>query len=217
MNTKFDFEYIKTNNVSGWEEQWYRLIDGRWIVENNELVEDKKAFIFILGMSVAEVSLAIGHSGYTKRELEWYQSQSDRFTLINGKYVQNSGWDQEYLANKLSDAIDKKLTEIDLAVKVKLQEPFKFNGNTFYPDVESIQGQFVGLSLLPTDYFIEWKTADKVGLQNIYVTLDKSGIAGLAMALLAYRANIWNDGDALKKQVKEFATIEDVENFVTVI
>lgn len=211
MNTRFDYEHIRSHDIPGWQAQWYNLLDGRFVVENNELVEDRNAPIFRLGLAVAEVAAAIGHVGYTRREIEWYGGQPERYTLFDGQYVQVAGWSEVHAARQLATAVEEKLLEIDLTVRAKAAEPFDYNGRKYYPDVESIQGQFAGLSLLPADYSIEWKTADKVGLKNIYVTLDKAGIAGLAMALQSFRAGLWNAGDTLKKQLKEFPDLASVQ------
>ena len=92
MNTRFDYEYIRNKDVVGWRVHWLGLLSGRWIVVNDELVEDQNAKIFRFGFTVAEVAAAIGHSGYTDCELAWYQGQPDRYQLVDGHYVQVAGW-----------------------------------------------------------------------------------------------------------------------------
>ena len=101
MNTRFDYEYIRNKDVVGWRMHWLGLLSGRWIVVNDELVEDQNAKIFCFGFTVAEVAAAIGLAGYTARELEWYQSQPDRYTLVGDAYVQVAGWAE---AKVLADA-----------------------------------------------------------------------------------------------------------------
>jgi hypothetical protein len=98
LNTKHDYEYIRDNNQDDWQRHWLNLLDGRWIVRDNELVEDPNAKIFRIGFTVTEVELAVGHSGYTSRQLDWYASQPDRFHLIDEMYVQVDGWAEEYEA-----------------------------------------------------------------------------------------------------------------------
>jgi len=92
MNTKIDYEYIREHNIPGWQREWYMLLDGRWIVEGYNLVEDANAKIFRLGFTVAEVEDTIRHEGYTVRQLEWFASQPTRFTLAGGVYTEVAGW-----------------------------------------------------------------------------------------------------------------------------
>jgi len=99
LNTRFDYEYARENNLPGWEDAWLALLE-RWTVVANELVEDQNAPIFRLGFTVAEVAEAVGFSGYTPRQLEWYQGQPDRYQLDNGQYVEAA----DYLAKRLVSA-----------------------------------------------------------------------------------------------------------------
>jgi hypothetical protein len=99
MNTKFDYIYLKDNNQNDWQAKWYSLLNGRFVVENNELIEDSNAHIFRLGFTVAEVADAIGFTGYTQREKEWYTSFPDRYQLQNGKYTQAADWPVKRLAS----------------------------------------------------------------------------------------------------------------------
>lgn len=96
------------------------------------------------------------------------------------------------------------LQAIDKEVLEKQALPFEFNGHNYYPDTEFIQGIFSALSILPANYTEVWKTADKAanGVDNIYVTLDKAGIAGLAVAYLSFRKKIWAEGEEKKKLLK---------------
>lgn len=102
------------------------------------------------------------------------------------------------------EAFLSALSAIDLEVQEKQSLPFEFNGHNYYPDTEFIQGVFSALSILPSDYQEIWKTADKEadGITNVYVTLDKTGIAGLAAAYLSFRKGIWADGEEKKKLLK---------------
>jgi hypothetical protein len=77
---------------------------------------------------------------------------------------------------------------------------------------------FSASSLLPDTWSMSWKTADKPdGINNVYVTLDKAGIAGLAMAALERKSGVWAAGDELKKAVKGIATVTGVEAFVVAL
>lgn len=116
MNTKYDYEYIRENDVSGWEDQWRQLLDGRFIVEAYQLKEDQNSKLIRLGFTVKEVEDAIGHTGYTAREIDWYQSQPDRYTIVDGKFVETSGW----LDAKL--AADVALAEAEAAFEQRVLE-----------------------------------------------------------------------------------------------
>lgn len=96
------------------------------------------------------------------------------------------------------------LQAIDDEVSLAQQQPFPFNGHLFYPDTEFIQGVFSALNVLPANYQETWKTADKEadGVTNIYVTLDKAGIAGLAVAYLQFKKTTWSAGEEKKKLLK---------------
>jgi hypothetical protein len=100
--TRFDYEYIRDNNATGWQEKWGALLSGRFVVQGNVLIEDSNAEIFRLGFSVAEVEAAVSHSGYTERELQWYTSQPDRYELIDGQYVEAADYPAKRLAAEKS-------------------------------------------------------------------------------------------------------------------
>ena len=218
MNTRFDYEYIREQNDPAWKTLWYNLLDGRFVVENNTLVEDPNAPLFRYGFTVDEVALAISHTGYTRRELEWYQSQPDRYTAVDGVYAEVAGWDTIYARRLLLAALDKKLTEIDQAVATELSKPFPVGQNTYYLDVEYIQGMYSALPSLPDTWSVEWKTADRPdGINNVYVTLKKSDMTALAMAALQRKSAVWAAGDLLKKQVKSLTSATDIEAFVVTL
>ena len=217
MNTRFDYEYARQHHLPGWENAWLALLE-RWIIVDNELVEDQNAPIFRLGFTVAEVADAIQFSGYTPRQLEWYQGKPDRYELVDGRYVQVEGWVARYAKERLVEALEKKLGEIDAAVATELRQPFLHNGHHYYLDIEYIQGVYSALPLLPANWSQQWKTADKPdGIHNVYVTMDKAGIQALAMAALQRKVSVWERGDEVKKAAKLLATAEQVESFAVVL
>lgn len=89
---RFDYEFIRDNNETGWQIQWRNLLEGRFIVQDNELIEDPNAQIFNIGFTVDEVSNAIAFSGYTNRESEWFESQPDRYVKADGIWSEIDGW-----------------------------------------------------------------------------------------------------------------------------
>ena len=204
MNTRFDYEYIREHNQAGWQDEWRLLLEGRFCVENNELVEDVNAPIFRLGFTVAEVTKAIGFKGYTNRELDWYTSQPDRYKLTRGKYVEVEGWKEAHEQEQRLEALKSKLAEVDAALAALQSGTFAYLGHNYYIDPVIITGQTVGVSLLPGSYTRVWKTADKAadGVSNIYVTLDKAGILAMAAACMAAWGDNWDRADAVKKEIK---------------
>lgn len=204
MNTRFDYEYIRDTNQEGWQQEWLNLLEGRFCVQDNELVEDANAPIFRLGFTVAEVEESIAFRGLTKRETDWYTSQPDRYTLVKGKYVEVEGWKAAYEQAQRMAVLASKLSEVDAALAALQNGTFEHNGHNYYLDPLTITGQTVGVSLLPDGYTRTWKTADKDadGVSNIYVPLDKAGILAMAAACMAaYSAN-WDRADAVKKEIK---------------
>lgn len=203
-STKHDYEYVKTAKAPNWKEAWRLLLEGRFAVQEGELVEDPRAKIFQLGFTVAVVEKAISHKGYTVREAEWYSSQPDRFELVDGKWQEIAGAKAALEEQQRVEDLKQKLAEVD-SLRSELQAgTFEHNGHTYYMDPLVIVGQLVGMSLLPADYTRQWKTADKDvdGVSNIYVKLDKAGFTAMAMAcMVAWGAN-WDKADAVKKDIK---------------
>lgn len=205
MNTRFDYEYTRDTQQAGWQDEWKLLLEGRFCIENNELVEDVNAPIFRLGFTVAEVTKAIGFKGYTARETEWYTSQPDRYKLTRGKYVEVEGWKEAHEQAQRLEALKSKLAEVDASLAALQAGTFAHDGHNYYIDPVIITGQTVGVSLLPADSYTRvWKTADKAadGVSNIYVTLDKAGIIAMAAACMAAWGDNWDRADAVKKEIK---------------
>jgi hypothetical protein len=210
MNTRFDYEYIRDNNILGWEKEWKNLLDGRWISRDLDLIEDLNAKIFRLGFTVSEVAATVGMSDYNEKPKCWYENQPDRFQSVGSSFVEVDGWGEKYEEEKYTKEIEEKLKIIDSEVEHLSQEAFEYDGHLYYPDVETIQGVFIMLPLLPSDFSMEWKTADKVKFKNVYVTLDKRGITELAVALFQYKTKLWKIGDEVKKELKECNTSSEV-------
>jgi len=101
--------------------------------------------------------------------------------------------------------LEENLKAIDSEVEEADKQPFSFNGNLYYPDTEFIQGIFSVLPLLPSNFTEEWKTAEKDtdGVKNKKVTLNKTGIQGLALAYLQFKKDNWKAGELKKEALKE--------------
>ena len=215
MHTRYDFEYIRNNKIEGWEQEWLGLLEGRFVTDGGELIEDPNAPIFRIGFTVAEVQDDIGFSGYTNREIEWYTSQPDRFDFIDDRWQQKEGWEEQHEAESKLTALEQKLTEVDRVVAFLQSGTFEYDGHQYYLDRDYISDQIVALPLLPETYTRQWKTADKIGVDNVYVTLDKAGITAMGMACFERLNYNWERGDLIKKQLKAmYAQGEDVSSFV---
>lgn len=133
-NTKEDYHYIKDHNITGWRDKWAELINGRFIVSEDELIEDDNATIFRLGFSVEYVEIAIGFSGKTAREIEWMASQPDRYKYENGNWEEIPGWEQVRNNTTVAKAVAKKIAEIEAASAERQRADIAFNGHKYYAD-----------------------------------------------------------------------------------
>jgi len=115
------------------------------------------------------------------------------------------GWQTAELAARKVMKLETDLLLTDKEVQEADNQPFSFNGNLYYPDTEFIQGIFSVLPLLPSNYTEEWKTAEKDtdGVKNKKVTLNKTGIQGLALAYLQFKKDNWKAGELKKDALKE--------------
>jgi len=217
-STKADFELIRSEGIPGWETMWRQLLEGRHAVIDGDLVEDPHCRLFALGFTVGEVEAAIGFSGYTTRQVDWYSSHLDRYQLVDEVWQEIEGWRERANAATLLAALEEKLAEVDAAVAAKQGGTFTYASHQYYMDRDYISDQIAALPYLPAGYTRAWKTADKIGVDNVYVVLDKSDLAAMAMACFAqFNAN-WSTGDEVKKHLKSlYVAGRDITSFVVEI
>jgi hypothetical protein len=210
-NTRADYDYIRASQIDGWQEHWRQLLEGRHAVIDGDLVEDPHCRLFALGFTVAEVEQAVGPAGYTSRQVEWYSSHPDRYELVDEVWREIEGWRERANAAALLAALEDKLAEVDAAVAARQAGTFTWSGHQFYMDRDYISDQIAALPHLPDGYSREWKTADKIGVDNVYVVLDKDGLASMAMACFSQFNTNWSAGDDIKKRLKAlYAAGKDV-------
>jgi len=103
-----------------------------------------------------------------------------------------------------AEELISKLDQVDQEVATGYLELLEYNGNKYYPDERAILASFSSLAYLPSDYTKEWKTADRMkdGINSVKVVLDKEGLAGLALTLLARQGAVWDAGEAKKVILK---------------
>lgn len=105
INTKFDYDYLKDNSSEEFKQEAVKLLEGRFAVINGELGEDANAPLFRLGLTVEQVQNDSGISGLTAREIEWMESQPDRYQLVDGEWAEIEGWED---ARALAEAAKLK-------------------------------------------------------------------------------------------------------------
>ena len=135
METRHDYEYIRDNRLAGWEDCWLQLLEGRWVVTPHRIFEDPEAKIYRLGFTVTEVEDAIGHTGLTQTESDFLADHRDWYAEIEGRLVENSGYEEYLAALKQGEALKKsraeKITEIDAAFQAAEQQPVTIGAYQF--------------------------------------------------------------------------------------
>lgn len=135
METRHDYEYIRDNLLAGWEVTWLQLLEGRWIVTPHRIFEDPEAKIYRLGFTVAEVKDAIGHTGLTQTESDFLADHRDWYAEIEGRLVEDSGYEEYLAALKQGEALEKsraeKIAEIDAAFALAEQQPVSVGGHAY--------------------------------------------------------------------------------------
>lgn len=180
LNTRHDYEYVQRYGSANWRQDWYNLLDGRFIVDSNELIEDQNAPIFRLGFTVAEVADAVGHTGYTRRELEWYQSQPERYELVDGRYVQVSGWASSQAEAELAAAVSAKKIELQREKVARRDAGIEIDGILWDTDMgaQTMYTQFaVGLATNPGLVITTWKAS-----AGVFVPMDAAQLQQITTA-----------------------------------
>ena len=186
-STRADYEFIRAENLLGWEQLWLQLLEGRFVISGDDLIEDQNAPIFRIGFTVEGVSSAIGFSGLTRREIEWRESQLDRWQLIDGEWSEIEGWKETREAAKLAEALNSKLAEIQRE-KCKIRDAgVTVDGILFDTDAsaQSMYTQTLMMMQMNPNFVVEgWKAS-----AGVYVNLDQ---ALLMQVLLSWKDKINN-------------------------
>ena len=135
----------------------------------------------------------------------------ERYQYVDGVFGEFAGWGSELEAKELENALTDKLSEIDGVVRMKQNEDFEYQGNMYYSDPDFIHKTLTRIDRLPDEYELTWKTADKEGINNVYVVMTKPEFQAFADFMYDYMAGFWFAGDALKNQVKALANDGDIE------
>ena len=141
METRHDYEYIRDTRLAGWEDCWLQLLEGRWIVTPHRIFEDPEAKIYRLGFTVTEVEEAIGHTGLTQTESDFLADHRDWYAEVEGRLVENSGYEEYLSALEQGEALEKaraeKIAEIDAAFAEAEQQPVTIGPYQFKGGFES--------------------------------------------------------------------------------
>ena len=205
--TRFDYEYIRENNVPGWQDKWAALLSGRFVVQDNELIEDANAEIFRLGFTVAEVQDATGYDGYTQRELQWYQNQPDRYELVGGQYVEMA----DYPAKRLAAAIRVKLVELQAAKVRRRDAGLTIDGILWDTDANAqvMYTQFaVELLSNPSVVVDDWKASS-----GVFAPMDAATFQRIRAAWADHCTSITSAQRRKEAEITALSAIADVEAY----
>lgn len=231
-STKSDYIFVKNENIDGWETLWAQLLEGRFVIDGDDLVEDLNAPIFRLGFTVDEVVLAIGFVGLTAREIEWRESQPDRWQLVDGKWSEIEGWLDARRSAKMADTVALKIVEIEAESRRRQMADLSWNGHTWYADawatetVESCCAVATALGMGNTDPIRVppplqpgyWMTSevDESG-NRILAGLTVGDMRHLLAALYDRNGAIWGKEVIHKATVEamaaEGASVDDIEQY----
>lgn len=121
------------------------------------------------------------------------------------KYIEEGGhldpWHEDWEAFQLVE----DLLKIDMEREIAIEEPFEFDGNTWYPNGDDLRDLLISTLLGSSGKTeIMWKTADKPdGINNVYRELDHTLIVQLWNAYITNKQTIWYTYDNKKVQLKE--------------
>jgi hypothetical protein len=211
MNTRFDYEHIRKNECPGWQQHWLNLLEGRFVVDNNELIDDPHARLYRLGFTVAEVEAATGHTGYTRRELEWYQAQPERYRLEGDGYAQVDGWQGQYDAHMLAIAIEDKRLEIQREKCSRRDAGLVIDGVKFDtdPNAQTMYTQYMVALLMDNTYTVpDWKASD-----GVFVLMDGALFTQIRAAWTEHISSITSRQKAKDAEVESLTTLTDVEAY----
>lgn len=232
LNTRADYEFIRVENIPGWQSKWNELLEGRFVINADSLVEDTNAKIFKLGFTVDEIVGATGLTGLTKRETEWRESQPDRWQMVAGEWEEIEGWAATKAATKVAKAVEVKNTEIENESRRRQLADISWNGHIWYADswatktIESCCSVALALGMADTDPIRVppplqpgyWMTAevDESG-NRVLVQLTVAEMRQLLAALYDRNGVIWGKEvihkATIEAMVTEGATPEDINNY----
>lgn len=160
----------------------------------------------ILFGNTGEPPLLSGKFNYPE-DVPWGVFNKDYYSAPGGVLTPMTPEEKEaYDVQKAKD--DKLIADlqaVDDWVLSEQSKTFTYDGHNYYPDERSLNAMLTSMEYKPAEFTKEWKTADKEvdGISNVYVVLNKTEITELALTLEQRQSQIWDEGDAKKKLIKE--------------
>lgn len=211
LNTKADYEFIRYENISGWEDKFRQLLEGRFVIDGDNLVEDKNAPIFRLGFTVAEVASSIGFSGLTDREVTWRESQPDRWQFVDDEWQEIDGWSAARSAIKFTEALNSKIAEIQTQKRAVRDSGVTIDGVLFDTDAfaQIMYTQFLVAVSYDASYTIQnWKASGET-----FVTMDAALIIRIKTAWAELCAKVHNVQAQKISEVSALTNIGEIESY----
>ena len=208
MNTRFDYEYIRDTQQAGWQDEWRLLLEGRFIISGDDLIEDSNAPIFNLGFTVEEVSEAIGFSGPTNREIEFKISQPDRFDVDGNEIV---GWLEARTQAKITELKAQKMLDIQRE-KCRMRDAGVIVNDTLFDTdsaAQSMYTQTLMMMQMSPGFIVEgWKASP-----GVYVDLNQELLMQVLMAWKELINTLTLKQAEKETEVKSLMSVVDVENY----
>lgn len=232
-NTRADYDYIRAQVIPGWEKLWRQLLEGRFVTQGDDLVEDPCAKLFKLGFTVADVEAAIGFTGLTDREVEWRQSQPDRWQLVADEWAEIEGWAAARAAAKMAETVAAKITDIEVESRRRQLANIIWNGHTWFANtwatktIESCCAVASALGMADDDLIRVptplqagcWLTADldSSGNEIVATGVTVADMWQLLAALYDRNGKVWGKAlvhkATLEAMAAEGATPEEIEMY----
>lgn len=211
LSTREDYEYIRSQNLEGWKEAWMHLLEGRFAIHGDDLVEDLGAPLYQLGFSVAGIAAVIEFSGLTSKEREWRQDNPDRWSLVNGEWQEIIGWAEARGIKRLTAAKATKKEEIQAQKRAVRDAGMLVSGVLFDTDgsAQTMYTQFmVGCMLDPAYTVPAWKASGET-----FVTMSGSLINAIKTAWAELCTRVHKVQSMMLVEVDALTSVEDVEAY----
>lgn len=206
--TRADYEYIRLENTDGWKDKWKLLLEGRFIISGDDLIEDSNAPIFNLGFTVEEVSEAIGFSGPTNREIEFKISQPDRFDVDGNEIV---GWLEARTQAKITELKAQKMLDIQRE-KCRIRDAGVVVNDTLFDTdsaAQSMYTQTLMMMQMSPGFIVEgWKASP-----GVYVDLDQELLMQVLMAWKRLIGALTTKQAAKEAELTALGSLEGVESY----
>jgi len=136
---------------------------------------------------------------------QWEEAISNNYNYVD---IENKTLSKKDFRT-LEELKQAKKQEIEDAYSKAIQEPIVFNGNTFQADDKSQDILSKIITSAPNDFETDWLDINN---EPVHIALD--GLKGLAQAILIRGQELFKKKIALKQQIANANTKEDLEAIV---